>query len=196
MLDCRPSEDLIASVLSEELRDALEYLHDGSSSCFEAALECFEPDKKAFACEANESRDMLLFVPDKRFVPQSSSFYLSIDRAAYSEHTLWVRGYFKKYGFDKTEALKIPDDSISCELDFLSKMCVKVKEAAEADRIEESVFYAAGVEEFIDSHASKWMPLFFERIEENAGSAYWAAVSEIALVALRHYRGGQCGKQW
>lgn len=97
--------------------------------------------------------------PGKLLAPPYASVYLDEDMLLMGNSTLSVRNFMLNYGIRVSDNINIPDDHISCEIEFIILILRKSQEDKQ---------YLSVLRQFCNEHFLLWIPPFIERIMKNA----------------------------
>lgn len=101
-----------------------------------------------------------LFIgPGKLLAPPYASVYLDEDMLLMGNSTLSVRNFMLNYGIGVSDNINIPDDHISCEVEFIILLLRKSQEDKQ---------YLSVLRQFCNEHFLLWIPPFIERVMQNA----------------------------
>jgi TorA maturation chaperone TorD len=128
-----------------------------------------------------------LFVgPNSMLAPPYESVYLTIDRLIFDGPTFEVRAAYRSLGMQAPSFNREPDDHLGLEFSFLSLLCGRALDAAEAgDRLGvESVLEAQ--RQFLREHLLRWGAKCLDLVEANAQTAFYQGVGALGLGVLAH----------
>jgi TorA maturation chaperone TorD len=181
-----PTERILDILAGTEFIDSLHCLFEVCSAepdsllkDTEALLNEYRRDPQVFLQENLQCYTNLFFVPGKKHVPLWASAYLTNERLLYSEHSLWVKGMYRQYGFENRESGRLPDDHLACELDFLAQMSDRLRCCSEDTSEEKSQYYLDGIEQFLSEHVRRWVPLFIQDVREKTTSPFYQNAAAI-----------------
>ena len=97
--------------------------------------------------------------PGKLLAAPYASIYLDEDRVLMGNSTLSVRNFMMNYGVGIQDNINIPDDHISCEIEFVILLLKKIQEDKR---------FLIVLRQFCNEHFHLWIPLFIESIMQNA----------------------------
>ncbi|EON4226941.1 molecular chaperone [Escherichia coli] len=97
--------------------------------------------------------------PGKLLAAPYASVYLDEDKLLMGNSTLSVRNFMLNYGVGVEENMNIPDDHISCEIEFIILLLMKSQEDKQ---------FLSVLRQFCNEHFHLWVPPFIERVMQNA----------------------------
>lgn len=113
-----------------------------------------------------------------------ASFYLSETRLVMTEETLAVRRQYLGAGLALHSQVRLPDDHLGIELDFLWFLEREIAIAQALGDVVKSTEMRARCVEFVDGHLAKWVPRFVADLSAASTSAFVHAVSATLLALL------------
>ena len=126
----------------------------------------------------------LVVGPAQTPVVPYASCYLSESRLVMTEETLAVRRQFLEAGLALHKDVRLPDDHLGIELDFLYFL---EREIVIAEALGDDAKVAATRarrDEFVDGHLVKWLPRFVADLSAASTFAFVHAVSATLLALL------------
>lgn len=141
---------------------------------------------KDAACKLDQVADEYarIFVgPAALPAPPWESVYRDKKRMLMTATTLSVREHYRTYGYEARKVLKVPDDHLAIELDFLSALAQEALQACAAGDAEEaeSAFEAGSA--FLRAHLALWVDDFAANLRTRDGSPFYCAIAD-ALCAF------------
>jgi putative dimethyl sulfoxide reductase chaperone len=113
------------------------------------------------------------------------SVYTSEERLIMQDARDLALAAYRAKGFDKVEALKIPEDHIALELEFMGKLCRESQDALSARNNDAAIHSFAEQKTFLEQHQLNWVPAFCSDIEKCAASDFYKALAKITRAFLR-----------
>ena len=127
---------------------------------------------------------MRLFVgPQKLPAPPWESVYRSHQWLLFQESTLTVREIYRRQGFEAEGYPRVPDDSLSLEMDFMGRIAERALNALaeeNADALKEALTVS---ESFLRVHLLYWVPKMLDRLNGSAFRLFYPQMTKI-LVAF------------
>lgn len=121
-----------------------------------------------------------LFIgPDKVLAPPWESVFVKEGRMIFTETTLQVRHWYRKFGLVSEKLYKEPDDHISLEFMFLTHLAGQAMRAIESGNPENSSQYLAAQKEFCEHHLSRWAIVFFDQLHDYARTDFYRGLARI-----------------
>lgn len=137
-----------------------------------ALLPAEQPDQQWQEAEYDFNR---LFVgPAALQAPPYSSVYLGDEPLIMGATTLHVRELMESLGLTVSREDNIPDDHISYELELAVLLFINARSTPG---------FAPLLQRFVSQHLTLWVPMFIEKITNNASSA----VMKMAALELSHW---------
>jgi TorA maturation chaperone TorD len=126
-----------------------------------------------------------LFIgPDKVLAPPWESVFVKEGRMIFTETTLQVRNWYRKFGLVSEKLYKEPDDHISLEFMFLTHLAGQTILAIEAGSLENSNHYLAAQKEFCEDHLSRWAVVFFDQLYDYARTDFFRGLARLGKGAF------------
>ena len=113
-----------------------------------------------------------------------ASFYLSPSRLVMTEETLAVRRQYFDAGVARGSDVRIPDDHIGLELDFLYFLEREVALAAAVGDHVAATAARARRANFIGGHLSQWVPRFLSNLRRATSDAFMHAAAAALLAVV------------
>ena len=92
------------------------------------------------------------------------SVYLSEDRIVMREPWYEVLKAYHSKGLQKVEWFLEPEDHVAIQLEFMSCLCLKMKEALDKEDTEEVLKYFEAQNNYLNKHLIVWIPQFCDDI--------------------------------
>ncbi|MBR2942660.1 MAG: molecular chaperone TorD family protein [Clostridia bacterium] len=125
---------------------------------------------------------MRLFVgPQKLVAPPWESVYRSHQGLLFQESTLTVREIYRRQGFEAEGYPRVPDDSLSLEMDFMGRMAERALTALLEDRSDDLREALTVSESFLRVHLLFWVPKMLERLNGSAFRLFYPQMTKILL---------------
>lgn len=115
----------------------------------------------------------LFLGPQKRVAPPYESVYRSKNQCIYGVETSHVKQFYKNAGMELTKKMKMPDDFIGTELEFMYWMSHRMYQAVKENQDELAYKMAVYQHEFLVKHLLEWVPEFTKRIKEGSTMEYF-----------------------
>ena len=113
-----------------------------------------------------------------------ASFYLSETRLVMTEETLAVRRQYLDAGLALHHDVRLPDDHLGIELDFLYFLEREIVIAGALGDVSKAGETRARRDEFVDGHLVMWLPRFVADLSAASTFAFVHAVSATLLALL------------
>lgn len=160
----------------ERLRDEPPAL-DGEMGAFAASLA--EADLEEVRKElAAEFARVFLGMSASPVAPYES-VYTSELRLLMQEARDDVRRLFRAEGFSVATDVRLPEDHIAFELEFMGRMCRKELAALEAGDAEEARRCHEVQRGFFEAHLENWLPAFCADVRKRVRTAFYRGVVEL-----------------
>ncbi len=127
--------------------------------------------------EIKDEYNRLFIGPGKLAAPPWASVYLSEERIIFDEHTLSVREFYKSWGVSVNLDIKVPDDHLGYELEFMSIMSKKAMEAIENNNMLSLKKVIEAQKSFLDKHILKWTDEFLKILYKNSKKDYFKGLA-------------------
>jgi anaerobic sulfite reductase subunit A len=113
------------------------------------------------------------------------SVYTSEERLIMQDARDLALAAYRAKGLEKIEAMKIPEDHIALELEFMGKLCRESREAL--SELNNNTAANSLVEQkiFLEQHLLNWISAFCADIEKCAASDFYKALAKITRAFLR-----------
>lgn len=202
MLLQRPSPELIEGLIGKALvQDYRSIVGDCEIDCARVEKVCSELDRWCDSLAADGKplmsvrRDYtrLFSHPTHPAIPPYEGLYIRrvLDPDSSAEEMLFVNKealdsleHFRRSGVTAKGEVKIPPDSITTQLEFLSYLEKKIARAI-IEGNEEDVELSGGLlAAFVDCHVRGWFPSFFERCASEGDGGLYGFVGEMGLILI------------
>ncbi|MBQ2991674.1 MAG: molecular chaperone TorD family protein [Clostridia bacterium] len=128
---------------------------------------------------------MRLFIgPQKLIAPPWESVYRSHQGLLFQESTLTIREIYRKQGFQTEGYPRVPEDSLSLELDFTGRMAERALAAFQADDAQALRDALAVSESFLRVHLLFWVPKLIERMTTSAFKLFYPQMTKALLAFM------------
>lgn len=125
---------------------------------------------------------MRLFVgPQKLVAPPWESVYRSHQGLLFQESTLTIREIYRRQGFEAEGYPRVPDDSLSLELDFMGRISERALGAIKEDNADALREALSVCESFLRVHLLYWVPMMMERMQSSAFRLFYPQMVKILL---------------
>ena len=125
---------------------------------------------------------MRLFVgPQKLVAPPWESVYRSHQGLLFQESTLTVREIYRRQGFEAEGYPRVPDDSLSLEMDFMGRIADRALAALLENRTDDLKEALTVSESFLRVHLLFWVPKMLERLNGSAFRLFYPQMVKILL---------------
>ena len=150
------------------------------------SLEDMDLDNENVISKLRWDYTRMFIGPDSLPAPPWESSYVNKDKLLFQEETLQVRRSYLKYNFVGSNYPHEADDHIALELDFMSKLSVKVIESIEANKELENILeILIDQKSFLEEHLNKWVFEFAKKIKECAETDYFIFISDILMEFIK-----------
>lgn len=138
------------------------------------------------ACSLNASEYLRLFVgPATPLAPPWESVYVSASGSLFTKDTLGVRAFYREFGFRACGYPREADDHLATELTFMAELCKEELAALQAADWCRAAWLHEGQSRFLEEHPMRWMPLFAERLFQQAPDSCYAVLSKAVCDYVR-----------
>lgn len=149
---------------------------DGELGDFFASLPSADLAEVRTKC-ASEFASLLLNMSSDPVFPYES-VYLSGEHLLMQRQRDEVLASYRAAGFNPTKAVKIPEDHVAIELEFMARLCERELEAFDANNTEELERTRSFQEFFLKDHLLKWVPQMCDDIATRAKSGLYKGLAE------------------
>ena len=165
-----PNEDLIHILSGENTAQAFSLLSEtdddimAKMSRFVQKLDGKLAEDPDFMENVKSEYTKLLIGPGRLVAYPWESTYIGkgSEKMLFTESTLRVREFYRKYGYLPQEYPHVADDHIALELHFMSKLSERALKAFQEDDLKETRAMLAGQQAFLKFHMLKWIPQYAE----------------------------------
>lgn len=128
---------------------------------------------------------MRLFVgPQKLVAPPWESVYRSHQGLLFQESTLTVREIYRRQGFEAEGYPRVPDDSLSLEMDFMGRMAERALTALTQEQLDAFKEALTVSESFLRVHLLYWVPKMMEKLNGSAFRLFYPQMVKILLAFM------------
>ncbi len=126
-----------------------------------------------------------LFVgPFELLAPPYGSVYLEDGGRVMGDSTMKVIAEYQKEGLAGSDDYKDLPDHIAVEMEFMSYLFYKEREAMQKSDLDTARQYIEKQECFLDTYLRPWVPLFCEKIKEGTGNSFYSALAGCVLIFI------------
>ena len=121
-----------------------------------------------------------LFIgPDKVLAPPWESVFVQEGRLVFTETTLEVRQWYRRFGLELENLHKEPDDHIGLELAFIANLATQAGQALEAGQEAEYQRLMQAQADFYQAHLGRWAVPYFDQLFEYARTDYFRGLGRL-----------------
>jgi TorA maturation chaperone TorD len=131
-----------------------------------------------------EDYTRLFIGPDKVLAPPWESVFVQEGRLVFTETTLNVRHFYRRFGFELENLHKEPDDHIGLELVFLSNLANLALQTLETGQSEEYQRYVQAQADFYQAHLGRWAMAFFNQLFDYARTDFYRGLARLCRSAI------------
>lgn len=149
--------------------------------CPDAAVFSSNMDKSIQTCTEEDLHVEYakLFVgPFELLAPPYGSVYLDEGRRVMGDSTMKVIEIYEKEGLARSDDFKDLPDHIAMELEFMSYLIFKEREALEKSDSDAAKEYADKQKDFGELFLRPWVPPFCKKIKEGTENAFYCSLAE------------------
>lgn len=150
---------------------------DGLLAAEEAYVSYFasihEEQIKEIRQEMKPEYARLFLGPKKLIAPPYESVYRSNNKCIFGGETEHVKLFYKNAGMELKEKVKVPEDFIGTELEFMYWMSHRMYQALQENNEELFVKMAIYQHEFLLQHLTMWVPQFTKDVIEGTTMEYF-----------------------
>ena len=127
-----------------------------------------------------------LFVgPGRLVAPPYESVYLSPEGVLMQEETEAVRAFYQAYGLEVRAKYCEPDDALSLELEFYSRLQKDALAAYQAGDGAEAARLLAGQRQFHQEHLSRWVEPFSQRVLDGSANLFYRTLAIVTREVVK-----------
>lgn len=112
------------------------------------------------------------------------SVHRSQEGLVFEPETMRVRAFYRRFDVRAPRLNVEPDDHVSLECAFLAHLCTGALEALDGGG--DPSRFVKGYRQFVDEHASAWMPQYFEGVIEHADTDFYRGLATLGTATLHH----------
>lgn len=150
---------------------------EGMSDAERAYIEYFssieDEQVKEIRQEMKPEYARLFLGPNKLIAPPYESVYRSHNQCVYGKETNHVKQFYINAGMELKEKVKIPEDFIGTELEFMYWMSHRMFQALQNSEDELAIKMAVYQYEFLVQHLLEWVPQFAKDVVEGTTMEYF-----------------------
>lgn len=121
-----------------------------------------------------------LFIgPDKVLAPPWESVFVQEGRLVFTETTLNVRRWYRRFGLELENLHKEPDDHIGIELAFMANLANLAGQALEAGRLQEYDRLMQAQQDFYQEHLGRWAVTYFDQLYDYARTDFFRGLARL-----------------
>ncbi len=120
-----------------------------------------------------------LFIGPGKHIAPYESVYRDNDDALWSETTARVKDFIESSGLEYSCNWSGLPDHIGVELEFMQWLTCHEKDAWTVDNKETAIRCLEFEKKFIDEHLSQWVPIFCDKVKEEARTAFYGEMAEL-----------------
>ena len=131
-----------------------------------------------------EDYTRLFIGPEKVLAPPWESVFVQEGRLVFTEATLNVRRWYRRFGFEIENVHKEPDDHIGLELVFVTNLASKALKASEAGQPDELQRLMQAQKDFYQAHLGKWAVTYFDQLYDYARTDFYRGLARLGRSAM------------
>ena len=125
--------------------------------------------------------------PFELLAPPYGSVYLDDGRRVMGDSTMEVIAMYENEGLARSDEFKDLPDHIAVEMEFVSYMIYKEREAMEKSDLDTARKYVDKQEAFLNAFVRPWVPQFCEKIKESTDNGFYTALADcVSAFVLNH----------
>lgn len=126
-----------------------------------------------------------LFIgPDKVLAPPWESVFVQEGRLVFTETTLNVRHWYRRFGLELENLHKEPDDHIGIELAFMANLANLAGRALEAGRAQEYDRLMQAQADFYREHLGRWATTYFDQLYDYARTDFFRGLARLGRCVI------------
>ncbi len=181
-----PEKDLFAEAdLFDKLREHLEEI------CPEAAGFASEMGKsiQQYSDEDLRIEHAKLFMgPFELIAPPYGSVYLDEGGRVMGDSTMEIIDVYQKEDLARSDDFKDLPDHIVVEMEFMSYLIFKEREALERSDAEAAAEYRQKQSSFLKNYIHSWVPAFCKKIKEGTNNGFYSALADCVSTFITNSR--------
>lgn len=131
----------------------------------------------------------LFMGPFELIAPPYGSVYLDEGGRVMGDSTMEIIDIYQKEDLARSDDFKDLPDHIVVELEFISYLIYKEREAMEKSDPNTAKEYADKQEDFLSNFIRPWVPQFCKKIKEGTGNRFYTALADCLSVFLAEGKG-------
>lgn len=181
-----PEKDLFAEAnLFDNLKEYLQEI------CPEAAGFAKEMGKSIQQYSDEELRieyAKLFMGPFELIAPPYGSVYLDEGGRVMGDSTMEIIDVYQKEDLARSDDFKDLPDHIVVEMEFMSYLIFKEREALEKSDTETATEYRQKQSSFLENYIRSWIPPFCKKIKEGTNNGFYSALAGCVLTFIANSR--------
>jgi len=129
--------------------------------------------------ELRDDYTRLFIGPDKVLAPPWESVFVKEGRMIFTETTLQVRNWYRKFGLVSEKLYQEPDDHISLEFMFLTHLAGMAIRSIESGNPEIASQSLETQKEFCEHHLAPWAAVFFDQLYDYARTDFFRGLARL-----------------
>lgn len=188
-----PKEEIISSYLKHEVFKEVPFAPDNKfisrgARLLDTWLESVSQDSMTESVDALQREWLLLFVGlGMPLAPCWESFYREEGSVLFSDKTLAVRSWFRRYGLESEKKGSEPDDHLGLMLSFLRHLIELELEALDEVDDQKAKEIASEQKTFISEHLLSWIPKWYMLTKDHAQSQYYQGIADLVFGITTSY---------
>ncbi len=167
-----PTREFIKSLRESKLLDVL----NKSDLHFDKQINNDVSDKNLNDLILEYSR---LFIGPGKHIAPYESVYRDNENALWSDTTARVKDFIESSGLEYSCNWSGLPDHIGVELEFMQWLTCHEKDAWTVENKETAIRCLEFEKKFIDEHLSQWVPIFCDKVKEEARTAFYGEMAEL-----------------
>ncbi len=185
-----PPRSLLQSILSEYGNEVKSDIHKSLDQAFEDFIyACRVTDTEMLTREYNN----LFIVPVGEYVAPYESVFLDermlgnkkVSGLLMGPSAIDVKKWYRQAGMELSSNIKELPDHIGIEIRFMAHLCEKELEAETNDDQELVAKIKDTQLGFLETHLTKWIDPFVEKVQSNTKSKFYIALCDITKLLLQ-----------
>ena len=120
-----------------------------------------------------------LFIGPGKHISPYESVYRDNEDALWSETTVEVKDFIESLGLEYSYNWSGLPDHIGVELEFMQRLTCHEKEAWTQEDKKQAIRCLEFEKRLIDEHLSQWVPIFCNKVKEEARTAFYREMAEL-----------------
>lgn len=155
-----------------------------ASSLTEAIENLASGEKKSWD-EVRQEYQRLFIGPGPLPAAPWESVYLSEDHITLDEHTLAVREFYRRWGYEVSNVKQDPDDHIGLELEFMALLINTSLGNIHPDKQQKLIEILDAQRTFLNNHLFCWVKPFCSKLAENTKHPLFSGIALFTPEYLR-----------